>query len=87
MTMLHGFDGLVLPELALRAGGDALATRATYADIDPCNGEAFGAIPIATESDVDAIVEAAHVALRRADWQDIMPLARERLLHQFADAI
>lgn len=87
MTALQGFEGLTLPDLTLRAGESALATTRSYSDIDPCTGEAFGDIPVASASDVDAVVEAARRAFFRPDWRDIAPLARERLLHRFADAI
>jgi aldehyde dehydrogenase (NAD+)/phenylacetaldehyde dehydrogenase len=82
-----GFDGLKLPELSLRAGLDPLATQNVLVDEDPCSGEAFAEIPIASFADVDAIVETSWKAFRKADWADLSPLQRERLLHRFADAI
>ncbi len=87
MTSIAGFEGLTFPELALRAGGDMLRPQASLPDIDPCTGEAFADIPIASAADVDAIVDAASRAFRSPAWRDITPLARERLLHRFADAI
>jgi acyl-CoA reductase-like NAD-dependent aldehyde dehydrogenase len=82
-----GFDGLQLPELVLRAGGDRLQSQASLADIDPCTGLAFADVPVASASDVDAVVEAADRAFRSPVWRDLTPLARERMLHRFADAL
>lgn len=87
MTHLAGFEDLVLPGLDLRAGGDQLAISSTEPDIDPCSAKAFAEIPSASAADVDQIVEAASLALRSPNWRDLHPLARERLLHSFADAI
>ncbi len=87
MKFAPGFDGLELPGLALRAGGDRLQAGSSLADIDPCTGEAFADIPVASASDVDAVVGAAERAFRSPEWRDLTPLARERLLHRFADAI
>lgn len=87
MTSLHGFEGLALPELSLTAGGDRLPTRDTAPDIDPCTATAFAEIPVAGAAEVDAIVTAAHRAFRDPAWRDLAPLARERLLHRFADAM
>lgn len=88
MSMQAGFADLKLPQLVLRAGNDILPKPTTWiADEDPCTGRAFADIPVASSSDVDAIVAAAKAALRDPAWRDITPLARERLLHRFADAI
>lgn len=87
MTHLHGFAGLQLPDLALRAGGDLLGQTSALPDIDPCSAETFCHIPIATATDVDQIVEAAWHAFRASSWRDLHPLARERLMHKLADAI
>jgi aldehyde dehydrogenase (NAD+)/phenylacetaldehyde dehydrogenase len=87
VTNVHGFEGLVLPGLSLAAGKDRLTTNATLADIDPCSAETFAQIPVASSADVDQIVEAAWQAFRAPAWRGLNPLARERLLHLFADAI
>jgi aldehyde dehydrogenase (NAD+)/phenylacetaldehyde dehydrogenase len=87
VTNFHGFDGLALPDLVLKAGGDTLSASSTAPDIDPCTARAFADIPIASVSDVDHVVEAAWLAFRSPDWRDLHPLARERLLHRFADTI
>lgn len=87
MTNLHGFEGLVLPGLSLAAGQDRLTTSAMLADIDPCSAETFAEIPVASNADVDQIVDAAWHAFRAPAWRGLNPLARERLLHKFADAI
>lgn len=87
MSAIQGFEGLVLPELALRAGNERLASGATIADIDPCTAQPFAEVPVADAGQVDAIVQAAHRAFHDPAWRDLTPLARERLLHRFADAI
>lgn len=87
MTTVHGFDDLDLPALALKAGEDTLATVATTPDIDPCTGDVFADIPAADADQVDQIVQAAHRAFRDPAWRDLLPLARERLLHRLADAM
>lgn len=87
MTMQAGFAGLRLPERVLMAGCELLPARNWLDDEDPCTGRGFTAIPIADASDVDAFVQAAGRALRDPAWRDLTPLARERLLHRFADAI
>lgn len=85
--MIQGFEGLILPDLTLRAGGERLATRAVSPDIDPCTGTSFAEIAVAGAEEVDAIVDAAHRAFHDPAWRDLLPLARERLLHRLADAI
>ena len=84
---IAGFEGLKLPDSSIRAGLVTLTTHNTLVDEDPCSGKAFAEIPIASASDVDAIVEASWKAFREATWRDLAPLQRERLLHRFADAI
>lgn len=87
MSSIHGFDGLVLPDLALRAGGECLPTRTVTADIDPCTAQPFAEIPVADTAQVDGIVQAARRAFCDPAWRDLTPVARERLLHRFADAM
>lgn len=87
MSVQPQFRDLILPALALRAGDEILTTRATTPDIDPCTGEVFADIPVASPDDVDAVVEAARRAFRSAAWRDLAPVERERLLHRFADTI
>jgi aldehyde dehydrogenase (NAD+)/phenylacetaldehyde dehydrogenase len=84
---IAGFEGLKLPDSSIRAGLVTLAAHDTLVDEDPCSGRAFAEIPIASASDVDAIVEASWKAFREPAWRDLAPLQRERLLHRFADAI
>lgn len=86
-TILHGFDGLELPDLALTAGGDRLGIAATLPDVDPCSESPFADIPVASASDVDQVVEAAWQAFRAPAWRGLAPLARERLLHKLAAAM
>lgn len=87
MSAVHGFDGLVLPELTLSAGSAQLATPATMDDLDPCTGRAFAQIPVAGPEEVDQIVEMAARAFRDPCWRNLAPIARERLLHRLADAM
>ena len=81
------FPKLELPERALYAGAERLVTQAVLVDEDPCTGQAITEIADASVEDVDAIVSAAKAAFDSAAWRGITPLARERLLHRFADAI
>jgi acyl-CoA reductase-like NAD-dependent aldehyde dehydrogenase len=83
---IAGFEGLKLPDLSIRAGQDTLSSRSTLLDEDPCSGEVFAEIPIASPADVDAVVERSWKAFREPAWRDVAPLQRERLLHRFADA-
>lgn len=87
MASIQGFEDLVLPELTLRAGGDALRVANAFHDEDPSRAEVFAEIPDASGSDVDAIVDGALAALKSPAWRDLIPLQREALLHRFADAI
>jgi len=87
MTEGHGFEGLVLPDLKLRAGGLGLPATAVLGDEDPCTGAIFAEIPVASADDVDAVVSVALRAFRDPAWRGLVPFQRERLLHRFADAI
>lgn len=87
MATIQGFEDLRLPALKLTAAGDRLPTSGAMADIDPCTGETFAEIACADAAQVDQIVRAAERALHAPGWKDLSPLARERLLHRFADAI
>lgn len=87
MTAIQGFVGLRLPELALRAGGDPLRSTHSAPNIDPCSADTFCDVPIASPVDIDQVVDAAWRAFHAPSWRDLNPLARERLLHKFADAI
>jgi acyl-CoA reductase-like NAD-dependent aldehyde dehydrogenase len=84
---IAGFEGLQLPDLTPRAGREILRIHNTLPDEDPCSGQGFADIPIASASDVDLVVEASHRAFRDPTWQALSPLQRERLLHRLADAI
>nr|WP_281423064.1 aldehyde dehydrogenase family protein [Sphingomonas colocasiae] len=84
---MHGFEGLVLPDLALGAARDRPAGASALPDIDPCTGAMIGQVPIASSDDVDRRVEAAWRAFNAPSWRDLHPLARERMLHNLADAI
>src|SRR5215208_3683287 len=84
---IGGFDRLVLPELSLRAGNDRLTIGQTYGDEDPCTGEHFADVPIASPDDVDQIVAGAVAAFNDPAWRGLFPLERERLMHRLADAM
>lgn len=85
--IMHGFHGLVLPQLALRAGTELLPTSDVTINENPCTAQVIAEIPSASASDVDAIVEAAKVAFHAPSWRDLTALQREGLLHRFANAI
>jgi len=68
---IAGFEGLQLPDSSIRAGLVTLTTHDTLVDEDPCSGRAFAEIPIASASDVDAIVEASWRAFREPAWRDL----------------
>lgn len=87
VSAVQGFDGLRLPGLCLRAGTRMLPTSGTAPDEDPCTGEIFASVPLASAAEVDAAVAAAKAAFHSTVWRDLAPLQRERLLHRFADAI
>lgn len=53
--------------------------------IDPTNEEVIGFIPVATRSDIDAAVNAAHTAFRT--WRHTSPWERSALLHRTAAII
>lgn len=83
----EAFSGLVLPQLVLKAGGERLSAGTVLEDVDPCSGYAFAEIPVASAADVDAVVSASARAFRDPAWRDLFPLARERLLHNLANAM
>ncbi|MEO8257544.1 MAG: aldehyde dehydrogenase [Acidobacteriota bacterium] len=58
-----------------------------FASINPADGSVAAVIAEAVESDVDAAVRAARLALERPSWRDLKPHDRARLLGRFADAI
>lgn len=87
MIVGTGFVDLQLPEAVLYAGCEPLVATAWTEDEDPCTGRPFAKVPLASAADIDAIVSAAKKALHDPAWRDLSPLARERLLHRFADAI
>ncbi|RQR33229.1 aldehyde dehydrogenase [Burkholderia sp. Bp9142] len=84
---MNVFEDLELPDMSLRAGEARLNTHATFIDEDPCTGRVIAHVADASAADVDAIVAAAKTAFRDPAWQGITPLAREQLLHRFADAM
>jgi phenylacetaldehyde dehydrogenase len=55
--------------------------------IEPATASHLTSVPSGTTDDVDDAVAAARVALRKGDWANMKPAARERLLLKLADAI
>jgi acyl-CoA reductase-like NAD-dependent aldehyde dehydrogenase len=77
----------LLPELALYAGQQRLAVSQSFADIDPSTAQLIAEIPKASMEDLNAMVAAAKQGFVAPEWRQMTPLARERLLQRFADAI
>src|SRR5205085_11573236 len=55
----------------------------TFDAIDPANGQAFTAVARGDETDVDAAVRAAHIAVD-AGWTGLAPVRRVRILNRSA---
>src|SRR5438270_12904867 len=55
----------------------------TFDAIDPANGQAFTAVARGDETDVDAAVRAAHIAVD-AGWTGLAPVRRVRVLNRLA---
>jgi acyl-CoA reductase-like NAD-dependent aldehyde dehydrogenase len=72
VTGFGGFEDLVLPDRTLYAGARALKTRDVLADEDPCTGESFADIAVASVSDVADIVMAAHSGLGRENGPEAL---------------
>ena len=62
-------------------------SKATFAAFDPATGAVLGDVADASPSDVDAAVAAARSALDGAEWAQLSPAARARLLWRLADLI
>ena len=54
---------------------------------DPATAQVIGEIPCSTPAAVDQAVQAARRAFDNPAWRDLSPLARERLIHRFADRL
>ncbi|MFF3575169.1 aldehyde dehydrogenase [Nocardia jiangxiensis] len=65
----------------------AAADSATFASINPFDGESWAQIPTATNSDVDDAVTAARRAFEEGPWATSTPLQRATLLRRFGDLI
>ena len=63
------------------------SSKATFAAFDPATGAVLGDVADASPSDVDAAVAAARSALDGAEWAQLSPAARARLLWRLADLI
>ncbi|RNL86740.1 aldehyde dehydrogenase family protein [Halostreptopolyspora alba] len=59
----------------------------TFATRDPATGETIAEIPEAGTTDVDSAVQAASRAFESAEWADMLPAARARLLLRLADLV
>ena len=59
--------------------------RPTTTHINPSTGEANYEVCAATAADVDAAVQSADAASRKASWRHMLPHDRARLLHRIAD--
>jgi len=59
----------------------------TLAVYNPATGQEIARVPEATDADVDAAVQAAKAALRSPSWRDMLPAARERLVHNLASLL
>ena len=55
--------------------------------INPADGRVHGLVSQASRDDVDRAVATAREAVRSADWRDMLPHVRARILSRVADAI
>ena len=77
------WEELNLPDLSHRINGERISANdeEKLSLIDPCTGNSYGEVAIASATTVDAAVSAAQSALLNPEWADIPPLARETLMH------
>ena len=70
-------------------GGEwtASAQGRTFETLDPATGEVLDLVPEATAADVEAAVAAAAAAFESAEWREMLPATRARLLWRIADLI
>lgn len=83
------WEELNLPDLNHRINGEKFNTidEAKRSLIDPCTGDSYGEVAIASATTVDMAVSAAKGALLNPEWADIPPIARETLMHKLANAM
>ncbi|WP_433633632.1 aldehyde dehydrogenase family protein [Halomicrococcus sp. NG-SE-24] len=66
-------------------GGREVSGTESIAVVNPATGNEFGAIPDGDSDDVDAAIERARA--RFADWNDIAPAERGRILTRIAETL
>lgn len=76
---------LVLPKQQWATRPDSRFS--TVPCVDPCTEKPYADIPIADYAVVDEIVSKAHARFKSADWRNMPPLIREKLIHALADAV
>ncbi len=59
----------------------------TFDVFDPSTGDVIAKVANGGEADVDAAVQSAREAFRSAEWRQMLPAARERILLKLADLI
>ncbi|MCX6093994.1 MAG: CoA-acylating methylmalonate-semialdehyde dehydrogenase [Candidatus Bipolaricaulota bacterium] len=65
-------------------GGKWIASRGDVRDVvNPATGKTIATVPLSTESEFDAAVEAAHAAF--PEWRRTTPLARSRMLFRLKE--
>lgn len=75
------------PGLLIAGASVPAASGARRDVIDPSTGLVVTTVAEGGAADIDAAVAAARATFESADWRDMRPLARERLLHRLADLI
>jgi aldehyde dehydrogenase (NAD+) len=66
-------------------GGESVASRDVYDNIDPATGQSIGAVARGGEDEIDRAVAAARAASN--EWRTTTPAERARLVTRFADFI
>lgn len=87
--MNTSLENLVLPEAKLLINGEWVdaSDGKTAEVIDPANGKPFTTIAIATPEDVDRAVKSARATFESAEWRNMRPLERGKLLENLARLI
>ena len=62
----------------------AASNGATSEVLNPASGEVIATVPKATTEDVDRCVAASKAAFAHADWKDMDPAQRGRVLNKMA---
>jgi acyl-CoA reductase-like NAD-dependent aldehyde dehydrogenase len=58
---------------------------ATFDNINPATGKSLGAVAAGDQADIDRAVASARAAFRKANWADMPPKARKKVLLRLAD--